>query len=267
MGADRPSSQSINFMSSSRGQTSAGFETLADRKAVLLGPRVTGSPFQNDADWWLITLSDLTLLLFGFLVFWYATTKMSAQTPEVSRVAAVDSSKPVSAAMSATTPLAAEAWQAVHGDLVRFIASMGLTKEVTIESTPSEIVLSLRDTVPFASGKAELRARALPVLEKIVATVLAHPHLSVAISGHTDSLRIASAEFPSNWELSTARASKVARYLVVKGIHPSRISVQGFADHRPRKPNSTALNRRANRRVEIRLFHENNSVREKTAQG
>jgi chemotaxis protein MotB len=79
----------------------------------------------------------------------------------------------------------------------------------------------------------------------------------VAVSGHTDSLRIATAKFPSNWELSTARASVVARYLISKGIYPKRISVQGFADHRPREANSTPTHRRNNRRVEIKLFQEN----------
>jgi chemotaxis protein MotB len=97
------------------------------------------------------------------------------------------------------------------------------------------------------------------VLEKIVAIVLTQSKLSVAIGGHTDSLRIASAEFPSNWELSTARASRVARYLIAKGIHPARLSVQGYADYQPREPNSTPTNRRTNRRVEIRLFQKDSA--------
>lgn len=101
-----------------------------------------------------------------------------------------------------------------------------------------------------------MRTRALPVLEKIAHVVLANPELSVAVSGHTDNQRIANPAFPSNWELSTARASRVARFLIQRGLRPSRIAVQGYADHRPKKPNSTPTNRRANRRVEIRLFQE-----------
>jgi chemotaxis protein MotB len=96
-------------------------------------------------------------------------------------------------------------------------------------------------------------------LEKAAATLLQHADLSAAIGGHTDSLRIASAEFPSNWELSTARASRVARYLIAKGVHPARLSVQGYANFRPRESNSSALNRRANRRVEIRLWQKTKS--------
>jgi len=156
----------------------------------------------------------------------------------------------------AETQSRAEAWQSVRNDLTDFVATSGLGNDVNIESTHDEILFSLRDSVPFASGKADLRPRALPVLEKIAAVVLANPKMSVAVSGHTDSVRIANPAFPSNWELSTARASRVARYLVQRGLRPSRIAVQGYADQRPKNPNSTPTDRRANRRVEIRLLQE-----------
>jgi chemotaxis protein MotB len=152
-------------------------------------------------------------------------------------------------------PLSQESWQVMQRDLRDFVAEAGLSEGVTIEGT-NEIVLSLKDTVPFTSGKADLREQALPVLEKVVSIVIAQANLSVAISGHTDSLKIATVEFPSNWELSASRASRVARYLVERGVHPARIAVQGYADRRPRRPNSDPVNRSANRRVEIRLFHD-----------
>jgi chemotaxis protein MotB len=213
------------------------------------------SVYDGDTNWWMITLSDLTLLLLGFLVLWYATAKIDLNLPLVESPK-IDAKSPLGAIAPHEPPLSPEVWQTVRNDLDRFIGSAGLAKDVDIESSRSDMIVSLRDSVPFASGKADLRARALPVLEKIVSLVLAQSKLSVAISGHTDSLRIASAVFPSNWELSAARASRVARYLIEKGIAPSRISVQGYAGYRPRKPNSTPTNRRVNRRVEIRLFQE-----------
>lgn len=207
------------------------------------------------SSWWMITLSDLTILLLGFAVLGY----MSAR-PAGPRLAT--RSAPAEGARSAVSPAADKApgaamLHAVQNDLTRFVGAAGLTDQVVIELAPGEILFSILDNVPFASGKADLRRQALPVLEKIAALVLANPELSVAISGHTDSRRIANAAYPSNWELSTARASRVARYLIEKGIHPKRISVQGFADHRPRETNSTPIARRINRRVEIKLFQEN----------
>ena len=204
----------------------------------------------DDSYWWTITLSDLTLLLLGFMLLWHATAKVAVETvpPPVARKAA-----------SPDFEFHAEAWRTVSQDWAEFIAASGLKNDVDVEFTDNEILLSLRESVPFASGKADLRPRALPVLEKLASTLLINANLSVAIGGHTDSLRIASAEFPSNWELSTARASRVARYLIAKGIHPARLSVQGYADYQPRELNSTPTNRRTNRRVEIRLFQKNSA--------
>jgi chemotaxis protein MotB len=115
--------------------------------------------------------------------------------------------------------------------------------------------------VPFPSGRAELGNQAIPVLEKVAVLALSHPVLFLEISGHTDSVPIVTGIFPSNWELSAARASRVARYLIEKGIHPSRIAVQGYANQRPKLPDSNLRNRRANRRVEVRLYHDTNGNR------
>jgi chemotaxis protein MotB len=92
------------------------------------------------------------------------------------------------------------------------------------------------------------------VVKKVVAIVLNRQTLQLEVRGHTDDRPISTAEFPSNWELSAARASRVARYLIEKGVHPSRIAVEGFANHRPRVANSNPGSRRENRRVEIRLY-------------
>ena len=205
------------------------------------------------ANWWMITFSDLTILLLGFAVLWHATVK-SPMEPAPAQIARP--AEPPTQSLPAPATMERETWQAVQNDLAQFVGAAGLGQDVTIESTAGEILLSMRDTVPFDSGKAELRRRALPVLEKIAVVVLANPKVSVAVSGHTDSVRIANPAFPSNWELSTARASRVARYLVQRGLRPSRIAVQGYADQRPKNPNSTPTDRRANRRVEIRLLQE-----------
>jgi flagellar motor protein MotB len=215
----------------------------------------------DDANWWMITLSDLTLLLLGFVVAWYATEKRRHVIPQPPPAIQSATKKPPVMVTTVDDGGKSEEWKTFQNEMERFIADAGLAKDVSVESTQTDLLVSLRDTVPFASGKAELRAQALPVLEKVISLVLSHPLLFLEISGHTDGIPIATGAFPSNWELSAARASRVARYLIEKGIHPSRIAVQGYANQRPKVPESNIRNRRANRRVEIRLNYGANGDR------
>jgi len=208
-------------------------------------------PWSNgDANWWMITLSDLTLLLLGFLVAYYVIDK-SRLTTQALTVANPEMAEETA---SHRTLVEHDEWRGFKEEMERYFAETGLGPDVLIESAPNEIVISLKDSVPFDSGTADLRQRAVPVLEKVVALLLSRPRLLVEVSGHTDSVPIATPNFPSNWELSGARASRVARYLVDSGVEGSRISVRGYTNQKPRAPDSSLDNRRANRRVEIRLF-------------
>ncbi len=110
--------------------------------------------------------------------------------------------------------------------------------------------------VTFAPGVAELPRQSLAALEEIAASLRDDPDLKLEIVGHTDDRPIATREFPTNWELSAARASAVARRLIEKGVAPERLSVQGYAAFRPVSENSDRQGRGANRRVEIRFYRD-----------
>ena len=213
-----------------------------------------GGGWPADDAGWLITLSDLTLLLLCFLALWYVNEnkkKPIASPPTVTAKSIPPDHSVPSLLPALPNP---EQWKELRSEIQQFIGALGLSRDVAIEGSPNEILLSLKNTIPFESGKVELRPAALPLLEKVAAIAHRQPSVNLEISGHTDDRPIATTTFPTNWELSAARASRVARYLVEKGVHPARLAVQGYANQRPRAPNSDAGNRSANRRVEIRLY-------------
>ena len=112
-------------------------------------------------------------------------------------------------------------------------------------------MVRLADRVLFDLGKADLRPDARRVLDAL-AGVLAELPNPVRVEGHTDDLPINNERFPSNWELSTARATTVVRYFIEHhGMDPRRFSAAGYGEYHPLVPNTSAANRQKNRRVDV----------------
>jgi len=127
----------------------------------------------------------------------------------------------------------------------------GIREMAEAEATSRGIVIRVKGQLFFDAGSAELQERSHPVLDEIGAVMQAFPY-NVAIEGHTDDVPIHTAQFPSNWELSTGRAISVMRYLrEQRGLPADRLAVAGYADTRPVVPNDTPEHRAANRRVEF----------------
>ncbi|MDX1453790.1 MAG: flagellar motor protein MotB [Oleiphilaceae bacterium] len=130
---------------------------------------------------------------------------------------------------------------------------------VEIETKGRKIVIRVQEKGAFASGSAELQYDFLPVLDKLI-EILQDVEGGIAVEGHTDDIPINTYEFPSNWDLSVARALEVAHGLFDSGeIEQSRFTITGFADTRPLVPNDTPENRAKNRRVEIILQEKTDS--------
>ena len=127
----------------------------------------------------------------------------------------------------------------------------------SVELVPNKAVrILLTSDLLFDTGKADLKGDAIEVLKK-VATVLRRTPYLVNLVGHTDDMPIHTEYFPSNWELSTARACAVARFLIEEMKIPAkRFRVSGYADYRPLRPNISPENRAVNRRVEITITKE-----------
>jgi chemotaxis protein MotB len=119
------------------------------------------------------------------------------------------------------------------------------------------VIRLLTDKVLFASGDAQLEPAStglLTTLARLLVLEVRHP---IDVEGHTDSRPIASAQFATNWELSTSRAAQVVRFFIRQGVAPRRLQASGLAAQRPIASNSNDAGRSRNRRVEIVLVRQN----------
>jgi chemotaxis protein MotB len=121
------------------------------------------------------------------------------------------------------------------------------------------VVRVLTDKLLFDSGQATLQPPGMPLLNEVAQLLNVDRSHPIIVEGHTDNVPIATAEFPSNWELSTSRATNVVRYLIGRGVSRSRLAAAGYADLNPVASNATADGRALNRRVDI-VFERLNPV-------
>ena len=132
-----------------------------------------------------------------------------------------------------------------------------LNNVISASRTERGVVLILQELILFEPGNADLLASGEPFLNK-VGTLLSEIPNKVKVEGHTDSRPMSSYLYPSNWELSGARASSVVRYLIDENdFDESRFSIVGYSDTKPLVPNTTPENMSQNRRVEIVVLDEN----------
>ena len=129
-----------------------------------------------------------------------------------------------------------------------------LKKNVDIAPDDEGVLIRVDSGMMFDPGSAELKPGAKKILDHVIKLLKEH-NFDVIVRGHTDDIPVRSAKYPSNWELSAARAAAALRYIVEKGgINPSRLKAVGYAGTRPLVPNISEANRAINRRVEF-YFH------------
>jgi chemotaxis protein MotB len=239
---------------------------------------------------WLVSYADFITLLFAFFVVLFASgqsdkakqkkvaTAISAAfaqmaifdphsaTPAIGdsggnsgaplpveipiAVAAVDSGKAAGAEGSGAAVSSEMLRERVKQVIEKQLAQGGLKAgEVILRPTLEGMTLSLQEGGFFGSGSAELMPAALPTLTAL-AQIL--PQSPIRVEGHTDNVPMHSAQYASNWELSSARASAIARFLLEHSeINPSQLSAAGYAEYHPVASNANADGRAKNRRVDI----------------
>lgn len=140
--------------------------------------------------------------------------------------------------------------------LNEIIAKNSLTEIIKTREEDRGIVLQVDESLLFDPGKAEVKEASASILNTI-SKIIEETDNDIVAEGHTDNVPINSKEYESNWELSTARAMNIVKYLLEnKKINPVRISLKGYGEYNPIVPNDTPENRTKNRRVDILVVEQ-----------
>ncbi|MHC0038166.1 flagellar motor protein MotB [Pseudoneobacillus sp. C159] len=139
--------------------------------------------------------------------------------------------------------------------LQKYIDQNQLNASISLTDMKEGIKITLKESISFDSGSDHLKPGFIPILDRISGLLKTVDH-SIIIEGHTDNQPISTSNFPSNWELSGARAASVVHFFQSKNIDPKRMSYTGYGEYQPVKPNNSAENRAANRRVNIIILRK-----------
>jgi chemotaxis protein MotB len=176
----------------------------------------------------------------------------TSSSSHATQAASAASSAAAQSASQSAASHESEVFAHIKHELDAYASSHGFSKSVqtTIEKR-GLVIRVLTDDLLFPSGQASLDSRADSLLSEIGALLNVDETHPIDVEGNTDDVPIHSALFPSNWELSTARASTVVRFLIANHVSPRRLTATGNADQRPVASDATASGRARNRRVEI----------------
>ncbi len=213
-------------------------------------------------DDWVMTYGDMMSLLLTFFVLIVSFSSMQETKFNQAAASLADAFGVMSSPESViefNTPIVPSHSPSEDAEVLyevrsveKMILDEGLENEVTVKVTDDGVLFSINAPFMFTSGGAELKNEPKEVLDKLSGFFTKYPY-KIKIQGHTDSIPMNSAKYPSNWELSASRAVSVARYFQGKGIPPKQIEATGYGEHRPIADNATAEGRSKNRRVEIFL--------------
>jgi chemotaxis protein MotB len=143
----------------------------------------------------------------------------------------------------------------VAGQLTALLSSQNLGNQVSVQTNIEGVLISLSERLIFQDGQTELPAESLQVLDTIV-EMLRPIENKIRLVGHTNNNPSSNPTYPTNWELSLARAASVARYLMNSGIAPERLVISGQGEYAPVFPNDTDEHKGLNARVEIVIIYK-----------
>lgn len=225
------------------------------------------SATQVSRDRWLVSYADFMTLLCAFFTTLYAASLVDAAKP-----------LPVTAALTATvtapampvtptapptplTPVAPLEPEPDEAAALRARVEAALGHELAagylqLVADPRGLVVEIPEAGAFESGRAELSTDAERMMHRVAGVLAALPN-SVRVEGHTDDAPIRTVKFASNWDLSTARATRVVEFLVATGgLDPAKLSAAGYSQFKPRAANTSPAGRTRNRRVDLVILNQ-----------
>lgn len=220
---------------------------------------------------WVIPYADLITLLLGFFILLYATAdansvKMEALARGLSDAFNVDvregsAGDSIFDGGTGFVPGRDNAGlvdldlERIRATIEELSAQAGVTGQIMVSRDADRITIRLADNLLFPSASADIRPDAHPLLE-IVAAAVNEAENEIRVEGHTDNIPLATDRYPSNWELSSARATAVLRLLTEElGVDAGRTFAAGYGEHRPIANNLTADGRALNRRADIVILY------------
>jgi len=197
----------------------------------------------EDSQPWLGTFADMMTLLMTFFVLLFAMSTLDPVKMEqfAQSIGEQEGSRPKTKKVSLSQ---------INMEVKKLVKSQELQDQVKVRMDARGVTLEIASDLAFNVGSADLSPAIKDFMPKLVETMKVATY-SIAVEGHTDDVPIRSGQYPSNWELSAARASAVIRFLTGQGVPSDKFQAIGFADTRPKVENDSSENRAKNRRVDI----------------
>jgi len=222
---------------------------------------------------WMTTFGDMMTLLLVFFVLLYSFSSMDVEkfkgfiSALQNQLGVLDGGQTITPNPNIDAGTLGEDYaqapqniQQIMRELDNYIESNGLGERVNVENKRKGLVISLTGEILYELGRAEIREQGREILA-IISDILKDIPNDIMIEGHTDDLPIRTDEFPSNWELSTARAVNVIKFLIEeRDFDPARLSAAGYSEYRPVADNDSSESRAENRRVEVVVLNSQYTV-------
>jgi|CXWL01.1.fsa_nt_gi chemotaxis protein MotB len=238
--------------------------------------------YADNHERWLVSYADFITLLFAFFIVMYAVSSVNEGKYRVlssSLVSAFKNDNPSSLAPPHSTefsPISIQ--QSNESDSIKLIDNLSFQKakkqekmksmaknilhaleplvkdgQVRVTQSSLGITVEINASVLFSPGQAKLADNSSLTLQAVAHVIKGHEH-EIHVEGHTDNLPIQTENFPSNWELSSARASSVIRLFIENGVEAYRLTAIGYGENRPIETNETPEGRKRNRRVTVMIL-------------